>query len=444
MKKSFFQIVCTLAYMLFPILGYTQEKKSFSLQEAIDYALKNNTSVKNASLDIQEAKWKKWETIATGLPQIDGKIEYTNNVILPDEFSQAAPSEDGGPNLLSFLFPKQQMKPSVTVTQLIFDGTYIVGLQSAKVFLEISKNAKIKTDKEITKTITSAYGNVLLNTESLLIINNNIKNIEDTLKESQKLFDNGLAEEEDLEQLKITLNDLKNNKVRLEQYLDFSKGLLKMLMGLEESATLEISDSLEDLSENTLELKGFGDNFSVFQNIDYQISLNNVESNRLLYKAEQARRLPSLAGFFNLGSQGFAQEFGDFHSNQWYTTGAIGVSLDIPIFTSFQGTAKRKQAKLNWEQAENELEEAKIKIGLDIKNAKADFQLAKNTLINKKDNLNLAERIEKKNNVKYKEGVATSFELRQAQMQLYTSQSEYLQAMVEVINKKAELQSLTK
>ncbi|MGY6650013.1 TolC family protein [Wenyingzhuangia sp. IMCC45574] len=442
MRKSFFLLVCILTYFVIPLQLKAQEKNSFSLQEAINYALAHNRSVKNADLDIKRAKWRKWEAISAGLPQINGKIEYTNNVLLPDELSATGSEE--GPNLLAFIFPKQQIKPAATLTQLIFDGTYLVGLQSAKVFLEISENAKEKTDKEIIKAVTNTYGNVLLNQESLNIVDKNIKSLNLTINETSKLLENGLVEEEDLEQLKITLNNLENNKTRLEQYSDFSKDLLKMLLGIEENKTLTITDSLDLLTKDAIFTPTLTKNFSILNNIDYKIAENNVEAKRLLYKAEQARVLPSIAGFANIGTLGIGQEFGDFYDQQWFTTGTVGLSIDFPIFTSFQGKARRKQTLLDWDKAKNELTDAKIKINLDVKNALADLELAQNTLTNKKDNLSLAERIEKKNNIKYKEGVSTSFELRQAQMQLYSSQNEYLQAMVDLINKKAELESLTK
>lgn len=449
MKKSFFLLVCMLTYFLTPLQIHSQEKNSFSLQKAIDYALEHNLNGKNADLNIEEAKWKKWETTATGLPQLNASLGYTGNLLLPDFFEAqegSSTSEDtessGSLNFLSFLYPKHQIKPSITLTQLIFDGTYIVGLQASKVFLEISKNAKIKTNNEITKAVTQAYGNVLLTKESINITEKNIQNLDLSLSESKALLENGLIEEENLEQLEITLINLENSKSRLEQMYVVAESMLKYLIGLPEANKIILVEDLHNLS--TLSIEAQNKNFSVFNNIDYKIAESTVESNRLLYKAEQAKMLPSIAGYANLSTQVFGDSFGSMLDSEEFTFGSVGISLEFPVFTSFKSKAKRKQAKLNWDKAANQLTDTERKTALEIKSANIEFELAQKTLENQKRSLILSERIEKKNRIKHKEGLASSFELRDAQQQLYMSQQQYLQAMVDVINKKAQLESLTK
>ena len=158
--------------LLLSIIGFSQENKlSFTLQEAIDYALLNNRTAKNAALDIEAAKQQKWETTSTGLPQISAEIGYQNFLkqqvsLIPAEFFGGNPGEYS-----EVIFTtKQSITATATLNQKIFDGSYLVGLQSAKVFLEISKNAKIKTDLEVRKAVINAYGNVLLAEESVAII----------------------------------------------------------------------------------------------------------------------------------------------------------------------------------------------------------------------------------------------------------------------------------
>lgn len=418
-------------------MAQEKEKSDFSLKDAISHALKHNTNIKNADLNIAAAKWKKWETTTIGLPQIDGKIEYKNNVILPDEFSQG-----GGENPLMFIFPKQQLSPSVTLTQLIFSGTYLVGLESSKVFLEISKNAKTKTETEIKKAVTSMYSSTLLVKESIELTNKNIANINNNIIEANALFSNGLTEEETIEQLELTLNNLENTKKQLEKLKEITISSLKLLIGLEDSKPLKLADSLTELTQEKTTLGSFSQQLSVFNNIDYKIAENNVEAKRLLYKYEKARILPTLAGFANLNSLGIGTHFKDIVNGDFFTTGTLGLSLNIPIFSSFRSKSRKEQAKLEWEMSKNSLTNSKVKIALDIRKVSTELELAQNTLNNAKRNLELSERIEQKNSIKYKEGIASSFELNQAQLQLYSSQNQYLQAMVNVINKQAELNAL--
>lgn len=447
MNKNLVTYIYLLLGVVFTTSINAQKKDNeFTLKQAIDYALENNRNVKNASLNIEAAKQQKWETIAAGLPQINAKLEYAHAFIRPSELS-GAPAD---PNSISpaFFFPKFKATPSVTLTQLIFDGSYIVGLQSTKVFLEISNNAKIKTDKEIEKSITSAYNNTLLTKESISILEKNIKTLTKNITETKELFVNGFVEEEDLEQLQLTLNDLNNNLENLNNLESISKDFLKLLMGYNTSKEIIITDSLNTLADE-ISLYDFNkEEISVLENIDYKIAENNTESKRLLYKLELAKKLPTIGSY--LSGSYFGQsdpftndEFRLFDKDQgWFGTASLGFQIDIPIFSSFGSNARVKRTKIEWKISQNELENKKEELQITIEKTKTELQLTQNTLNNKKKNLNLAERIERKNIIKYKEGISSSFELRQAQIQLYTSQQEYLQAIVNVINKKAELNAL--
>ncbi|WP_406685085.1 TolC family protein [Seonamhaeicola sp. MEBiC1930] len=426
----FFSFLCSLTL-------FSQEvKHSFSLQEAIVYALENNRNIKNADLSILAAKQQVWETTARGLPQISGNVDYTFNVVRPIE-----PEPD---DPFSFFFPKHQLTPSVRLNQLIFDGGYIVGLQSNKVFLEISQNAKDKTINTIETNVVSAYNNALLTKESIEITKNNIKVLSDNLEETKKVFENGLTEEEDVEQLQLTLSSLQNNLRSLETLSDISKGYLKILLGIGQNETIELTDVLESLVIENISLNLISDTHQVNKNIDYKIAANDAESKRLEYKLEKSDQLPKINAFVNSSYLGISESFSTFSKPEqpWFFSTATGLNITFPIFSSFGGKAKRQRAKIEWDKAKNNLIDTEHQLSIEFKNAKNEYQLAIDTYGNKQKNLALAEKIENKNTIKYKEGIASSFELRQAQTQLYSSQQEYLQAIIDVINKKAALKNL--
>ena len=451
MKKKYLISLLLLIYVLAPLQSKAQEKPilkdkiSFSLEEAVEYALLYNRKVKNADLSIQIAEKKKWETIAKGLPHIDGNLDYDYAFLRPDAL--ASSPGDGGFSP-AFFFPKHKVTAGVLLSQLIFDGMYIVGLQSSKVFLEISKNAKNKTNKEVKKAVVSAYSNVLLTKESLAILEKNIKNLKTNVNETNALLENGFAEQEAAEQLQLTLNGLENNLDNLKNLEKISKNMLKLLMGYKTTQNITITDGLEKLSETAFLSNIKQENISVFNNTDYKIAKNDTEAKRLLLKLEQYRRLPSLSSFLSAGyfgqSNAERNDKFEFFSNEqvWFENAMFGLRLKIPIFSSNQSLARTKQARMEWEISKNELTDMEEELAIKIESTKSELQLALKTLENKKKSLNLAERIEKKNNLKYTEGIASSFELRQAQTQLYSSQQEYLQAMVNLINKRAELNAL--
>jgi outer membrane protein TolC len=431
--------------LLISIHGFSQENKlSFTLKEAIDYALEHNRIAKNASRDIDAAYQQKWETIATGLPQINAGVDYQNFI---KQQIQVFPSGIFGGTEGEFsavaLGLKQNINASATLSQLIFDGSYLVGLQSTKVFLEISKNGKIKTDLEVRKAVINAYGNVLLAEESVNILELNKTALEKNLFEITKIYENGLEEEESVEQLKITLSGIKstlNNTVRLKKV---AHQMLNMNLGLDIDNNTILSDNLETLTVQNIDLDFVNNPFSIKTTIDYQIAENDQNSKELLVKLEKSKALPSLSAILSGGYVSYSNNFDFLNTTQkYYGYGLFGLNLKIPVFSSGLRSASTQRAQINFEIAKDDLIETEQRIKLQIASAKSDYQFSIEDYANKKENLNLAERIEQKNQTKFFEGIASSFDLRQAQTQLYTAQQEFLQTMLDVINKKAELETI--
>ena len=421
-------------------IGISQEIPTrLSLQEAIDYALQNNRTAINAERDITAAEKQKWETIATGLPQISAGINYQNAIkqqVTPVDINGDGIDED------FVLGDPQNVTAIATLNQKIFDGSYIVGLQSAKVFLEISKNAKVKTDLEVRKSVIQAYGNVLLAEESIEILNKNIAVLQKNLDETTKIFENGLEEEESVEQLKITLSGVESQLNNTSRLKSLAYQMLNITIGLDLNSPIVLTDNLETLTTQNLSIELLNTDASIENTIDYQIAENDKVSKELLVKLEKSKALPTLNAFINGGYTGFSETFTFANSSQrWIGSSIFGVSLDIPIFSSGMRSASTQRAQINLEKAKTDLTETEQKIKLQIASAKSDYQFAIEDYQNKKENLALAERIENKNQTKFFEGIASSFELRQAQTQLYTAQQELLQAMLDVINNKATLET---
>lgn len=427
--------------LLFSVINYAQEQPmQLSLQEAIDFALKNNTNAKNATLDIAVAKKQKWETTAIGLPQINAKVDYNN--WLKQQVSLIDINGDGIEDELVF-GTSQSVNATATLSQLLFDGSYLVGLQSAKVFLEISKNAKEKTDLQVRENTINAYGNVLLSEESMLIYERNISVLEKNLQETQSIFENGLTEEENVEQLQITLKQLTNGYNNAKRLNKIAQQMLNITLGVEVDTIITLTERLETLAENNIALKVLETSDDVKNTIDYKIAANDKRSKELLLKLEKTKSLPSLSAFINGGYAAYSNEFTFLEKDQrWFGSSLLGVSLNIPIFSSLQRSAKTQRAKINLEKADNNLTEIEKQLQFQLAAAKSNYQFAVDQWQISKENLALAERIEQKNQTKFFEGINTSFDLRTAQQQLYTTQQEYLQAMLNVITKKAALETL--
>jgi len=430
--------IFSLCFLSFGLAQNQEIPKSFSLDEAIVFALENNRTVKNADRDIAAAEEQKWETTASGLPQLNGNIDYLYNI--KQQFDEAVDFDGNG--FIDF-GARQQVTASATLSQLVFDGSYLVGLQSAKVFLEISKNAKEKTDLEIRKAVIDAYGNVLISEESVTIFERNKVTLEKNLNETKKIYENGLTEEEDVEQLEITLANIESSLRNAVRLRDLSYQMFNITLGIDVQAKTTLTDTLESLTFQNIVPSLLKADEDVTKTIDYKIAANDTRSKELLVKLEKSKALPSLSGFLTGSYLGNGDQFEFFTDNQtWLGIANFGFSLKIPIFSSLQRSASTQRAKINLEKSQEELIEVEQQLKFQIASSKSDYQLSIEEYETSKKNLNLAERIEKKNEVKFFEGIGSSFELRQAQIQLYTAQQEYLRAMLNVISKKAALETI--
>lgn len=423
--------------------GYSQEQTyTFTLEEAVQFALKNNYSAINADRDIMDAQKQKWETIATGLPQISGAVNYQNQLIqqvvqLPGEIAGGEPG-----SFVEVVFGQpQQVNASATLKQQLFDGSYIVGVQATKAFLSYSANNKEKTALDVRKQVVEAYGNVLLAKESVSILEKNKTTLEKNLYETSKLFENGLGDEESVDQLQITLSSIENQLNNALRLREITVQMLNLSMGLDLDTPTQLQENLEDLTVSKIDFGIFNTTFDINENVDYKLAENLNQQRYYEWKLARSRALPTLNAFASYGGLSFAEEFAFFDNGQdWFEFSTIGVDLSIPIFSSFKRSASTQRAKIALEKAKTQLTEAAQQIRLQLENAKNNYTLAIDNYETAKQNLALSERIERKNQIKYQEGLATSFELRQAQTQLYSTQQEYLQSMVEVVNKKTELE----
>jgi outer membrane protein TolC len=442
MKKLFI-----IPLFFFAVIAKSQVSKksySFSLDQAISHALTNNRSEINAGRDIEIAKKKKWETTAMGLPQINGAVNYQDNFKLQ---TSLLPAEIfGGPKgqFSEVTFgTKHNGGGSLSLTQLLFDGSYVVALQASKIYLQFYENYKVKTDSEVKEMIINAYGNVLLADESAQILQKNKAILEKTLFDTDQIYKNGLIEEENVEQLKITLSSVNSNLNYVTRLKEIGLKMLKVNLGIDIDDTLTLTDKLELLAKNNLDLALKNGEFDPKGNINYIISQNFVDQRNLEMKLQKSKALPTLAAGVNFGYNSFGNTFSFFNSNQrYFNYSNLGVSLNVPLFSSFARSARTQQAKIALEKAKSDLTDAEQKLKLGYQNAKSNYEYSVEQYNSSKENLKLAERIEKKQLIKFKEGLSSSFDFTEAQRQLYSSQQSYLQTMVDIINKKAALEKL--
>ena len=421
-----------------------QETTQFSLKEAAEFAIQNNYLGKNAARDVEIAKLQKWQTTSTGLPQIKATLNYNNWLkqqisLIPAEFF-------GGPagQFSEITFgTKQTMNGTLKVSQKIFDGSYLVGLQAAKVYLDISENAKEKTEVEVRKMVAYAYGNVLLAEENFKIVNSNITLIEKNVRDLKKVYENGLIEQESVQQLQLTLASLKSNQGYVKRLKTLAYQMFNNALGLELNTPVVLTDSLDKLILIYTTLLPLQSIIEVENVVDYKIAFNDVKARELLLKLEKSKALPSIDAFLNGSYSGNNDQFNFLEDSQkWFGASLFGVTMEIPIFSSLGRSASTKMARLNFEKSKALLEDTTEKIRLEISRATSDYEFAVEDLEIKKEALLLSENIAQKNEIKFFEGLTTSFDLSQAQRQLYAAQQDYLQSMLNILIKRIDIEAL--
>ncbi len=433
-----------ILFLLTSIVVSAQKDYTFSLEEAINFALLNNKSSINAKKDLTIAQKEKWETISRGLPQINSYFDFNNRLkdpisLIPAEFFGGKKGEFAE---VSF-GTKQSVSGELILNQLLFDGSYIIGLQSIELFLEIADQAKLKTDIEVKRQVSNAYGNVLVSQERVKILEKNYSNIIETLEETQIIYENGLIESESVDQLTITSSSIKNSLDYAIKFENLSKRILNLILGIELNDNVILNDNIESIIVKSIDPMLVSSDFNIEENLDYKIALNAMKGNETLLRLEKVKALPRISAFLSGAYNGYNESFKITDPKQnWYGSSQLGVNMSFPVFSSFQRRASTQRAKIEIEKSQNVLDETKKNLNLEVEKTRSDYNYAINNYNSVKKNVMLAESIEKKNKIKFKEGIASSFELRQAQNQLYSTQNEYLEATLKLIENKINLEIL--
>lgn len=441
-----------IAFILFFIsysLLNAQENKTggaFSLKEAQEYALKNSYVVKNARADVKIAEKKIFETTTLGLPQIKGEINFQNFIDIP---TQVLPANAFNPmasptDLVPVRFGTEyNTNAGLSASQLIFDGSYIVALQASRAYAMVSKLSLSKTENEVKESVAQAYYTVIVAEENKKVLQQSLENMNKILKETEAIYKSGFAEEQDVDQMKVSVATLNNSLNRLNKQIDLAYKLLKLQMGIEVDSQITLTDNLSSLIvENTAEALASAE-FKYSENLDYKLVQIQAHLAKLSLRRERYGYLPSVGAFFSHSQNALSNKFDVFDSDKmWFPTTLWGLKMSIPIFDSGMKGAIIGQAKQEYNKILTTQKQIEQSLKIQAESAKADFTIAMERYINEKENLNLTEKIYNKTLIKYKEGLASSLELAQAQGQFLSTQGNYVNAILDLLNSKARLEKL--
>jgi outer membrane protein len=432
-------------WVLFASGGYAQtSSRTFTLQEAIDFALENNINLKNSQESVAAAEARVKEIKGMGLPQLDASGTIIDNYIIPTSFIPAIIFDPNAEpdELIGVKFGTQYSgNASINLQQMIFNGSYIVGLKASRTYTELSRKDLIKTQTDVVEAIKKAYYAVLVNSERTELVDKNFQRLDSLLKQTKALYENGFAEKIDVNRVQVQYNNIANLRNNATIGLEVSYNILKFQMGLPISEPVSLTDELETLSFQVLE-DDFKKDFQYSNRIEYNLLQVNKSLVELDIKNTKAQYLPNLNLFGSYGASYGTATFENmiqFGAN-WRTLGTIGLSASMPIFDGLQKSRIIQQKKTKLNQVENNLELVKNQIDLQQDQASKTFQSYVNTLRSQRENMELSREVYDVTVIKYQQGVGSNLEVIDADASYKESQTNYYAALYDALIASVELE----
>ncbi|MDQ2180596.1 TolC family protein [Marinifilum sp. D714] len=438
MKNILLSFVVIFLVFSYPTQAQTEDKINFTLAEAQEYALENSYTVKGTDYDLQVARKKVWETIADGLPQVDFSADYSNNLdvavsLLPAEFFGGEPG-----SYTPVKFGQQYgSTASISVNQKIFDGSYIVGTMAAKVFVQLSKDQKEKTEIEIKDAVAQAYYAVLVAKDNYKTVKENLAINEKLLNETKAYWENGFREELDVDQIKLNLNRNKTQLSDAKRAISTSLTVLKYTMGMDIEKKIELSNNLENLVDPIRSTTPEVSSYDFSSHIDYRILETQLKSQKLLIRNEQAQYLPTISAFYNCGKNTSTDFRNVFKSEvPWFKSSVIGLRLSMPIFSAGKRRSKVKQQRIEYMKIENDMASTEQNLKKDLSLSFSNLLNAQETYENNLEAVSIAKRIYDKTIIKFNEGISTSTELSENEKQYLDAHSNYINSTLVLLSTK--------
>jgi outer membrane protein len=462
--KYYYKISSFILLVLIFKSGYSQDKpaNSFTLDESIKYALENSYTIKNAFLDEESAKAKVKETIGIGLPQIDGAAGVQYNPQLSRFFStytgpggfidlSGVPGIQPGDVVAAqnFFQLKSNGDVSVSVNQILFNGSYLVGLKAASSYKELSVKMKGQTHEQTISQVSKAFYLVLTNQERIKLFDTNISRVDSLLRTTTALNQSGFAEKIDVDRVRVAYNNLVTERKKFENIQTLAYEVLKFQMNYPMSETISIVGSLDDIQVPNL--SGYQEH-DYTKRWDYQTAQANLKLQELDLKNQYAASVPSLVAFAKLGyatqsptvgglfkTNSSISDAGGVGPDKWYGYSLVGVSLSVPIFSGLQRNYRVQQSKLNLLKTENSVKQLESAIDLEVKQGRITYDNAVQTMQSQKENMELASNIARVTKIKYEQGLGSNLEVVDAEAALREAQINFYNAIYEAIVAKIDL-----
>jgi len=410
-----------------------------SLKEAQDYAIMNNKMVITSRQDIAAAKVAVWETISNALPQVDASGSFNDNLklmttLLPGDFF-GKPGEK-----VPVTFGSQfNSGVNVQASMLLFNAPLLVGIESSKLAQKLSEENLVKSEQDTRESVSTAYFLIIVSEESLRILDANIANLQETLKSTRAMYSAGMAEATDVDQMVSNVTLVENTRSSMQRNIELNYNLLRFQLGVTPETKITITETLQSLTAminvDALMLQEFDHR----QNVNYRLIEGQEQMSSLMLKTQKASVLPSLAGFYSYGTNGMGDKIGDL---QWFPNSVAGLSLTVPIFASGQRYSAIRKAQINLDKARTTKEMVTDQLLLQEKQLRYNLVNANQQYLSQKENVEVSKRVYVSTENKFRQGMASSLDLTQANQLYLQSETNYVTALMNLLQTKIALDKL--
>jgi outer membrane protein len=429
MRKISFIILLLVVYTGYNLVR-AQEELKLNLFEAQQYAIEYNKTLKNAGLAVDAAEQLVWESVAMGLPQVDASVDYTN--FLGAEISIRF-GEESPVTTIPF---KPTSNLGITVGQLIFSGSYIVGLQTARIYKDLSESSYDKTELDIKEQVIRSYYTVLVAERTHEIIMQNLDNIRDVYNKTKAAYSVGMAEVTDVDQMAVQVTYLENAAKSAQRQIELAYNLLRLQLGAGVDTKLELTDNLDGILLRINFEATLADELDLNDNINYQIMYKQQMLSKKQVDLEKMNYLPTISGFYSRTQKILKPDFDMTPPN------LVGLKMNIPIFSSGSRRAKVVQARINYETTLNNKSLLTDQLLIQEKQYRYNLRSGMEQYESQKENVEVSRRVYDNINLKYQQGLVSSLDLTTSNNNYLQAETGYINALIQLLNAQLDLNKL--
>ncbi|MCX6329258.1 MAG: TolC family protein [Bacteroidia bacterium] len=435
MKNRLFAAV---AVLLLPVAVIKAQESSgelkLSLKEAQDYALNNNKIVKSAKLTVEGSQADVWTTISSGLPQVSASAGFTDNLKL----GVFVMTMNGNTMVIQMGRP-YNIPVTIQAAMPLFNAPYYVGVETVKLAQKLSESSLQNTEIDTRQSVASAYYLILVSEESLRILNENLANLRETLKSTRAMYNTGMAEASDVDQVASNVTMVENSFSNLQSTIEVNYNLLRFQLGVKPDTKITLTETLDDLVREINVDELLSQEFNAVANIQFDLADKQEQMSVLNLKTQKAKVLPSLSGVYSYATSGMGQKLS---SMAWYQSSFVGAQLSVPIFASGQRYSSIKKAKIDLEKARYTKELVSDQLNMQEKQLRFNLQNANLQYRSQKGNVEVSKRVYASMENKYRQGMASSLDLTQANQLYLQAQNNYISSLMNLLQTKLALDKL--